>query len=68
MINHHCDPAKIKSQNKIEHKIKQLNYAAYFYIHAKHTDLQVLFDKIHKIKNTLEMIKKFVILKKGNRD
>ena len=25
VINHHCDPAKIKSQNKIKHKIKKLN-------------------------------------------
>ena len=26
MINHHGDPEKIKSQNKIKHKIKKLNY------------------------------------------
>ena len=25
MINHHRDPAKIKSQNKIKHKIKQVD-------------------------------------------
>ena len=29
MINYHRDPAKIKSQNNIKHKIKKLSYSAY---------------------------------------